>query len=525
MALCLRQIADDLSKTVVATIHSPTSFAFNLFDDLLLLGGDGASRGRVAYYGPLGHGGCTVREHFESIGYHFPTEDAGAYSLVEWVVDVISGKYSLLQESLAEHDHRSAHTTAVEENGNGNDEAAGGGSVERNGAGDDEDAATAIGSADSDVTSEPLPPRKGITFARSVSLGVSLAAKQDSDEPDFAGLYAKSALCAKMWGRERVMIMRRGYSSNSLPTEVDELGAGEPVHSALASGPTEEPALMRARTVRRATAVPWYFALWVLLKYRAVRNLTSIAFIAPRFADKMLTAFISATLFIGVGSRLDPQSIGSTVAVLFMVVALNGFGAASYVPTLAMDRALYYREVSDGLYYSIVYLLFNLLTEIFLSAITSICYTLIVWWAIDLQGSLGIFYIVYYISSLVGITAAYAVAAVSPTLEVANAMLPTYMVVNLFFAGFLIPLDSMPQGWRWYANIDPMRFGWEALMINNFAGTEQDTVAFVEGESVLEYYGLQGKSYSRRIGFLSIFFFVFTFFAWLGLTYLRHGTR
>ena len=141
-----------------------------------------------------------------------------------------------------------------------------------------------------------------------------------------------------------------------------------------------------------------------------------------------------------------------------MVVALNGFGAASYVPTLAMDRALYYREVSDGLYRSIVYLLFNLLTELFVSAITAILYTLIVWWAIDLQGSLGIFFIVYYISSIVGITAAYAVAAVSPTLEVANAALPTYMVVNLFFAGFLIPLDKMPQGWRWYANIDPMRY-------------------------------------------------------------------
>lgn len=443
VALCLRQIANDLNKTICATIHSPTSFAFNLFDDLLLLGGDGPSRGRVAFYGPLGKGGVAVRNHFEKIGYAFPT-DAGAYSLVEWVVDVISGKFSLLQESI---DHYRE----------GGEDGAMGASVGANGG-----AASLAPEGGADVGEGEqgggMAKKGKISFARSVSLGVSLAAKGKGEESDFAALYAESALCREEWGRVRSMLLRRGYSRSLLPVEADELGADEPVHEALASGPTEEPELLRAKTVKRATAVPWFWALWVLMRYRAMRNLTSIAFIAPRFADKMLTAFISATLFIGVGTGLDPQSIGSTVAVLFMVVALNGFGAASYVPTLAMDRALYYREVSDGLYRSIVYLLFNLLTELFVSAITAILYTLIVWWAIDLQGSLGIFFIVYYISSIVGITAAYAVAAVSPTLEVANAALPTYMVVNLFFAGFLIPLDKMPQGWRWYANIDPMRY-------------------------------------------------------------------
>ena len=42
---------------------------------------------------------------------------------------------------------------------------------------------------------------------------------------------------------------------------------------------------------------------------------------------------------------------------------------------------------------------------------------------------------------------AYTVAACSPNMDVANAALPTYVVTQLFFAGFLIRQPSMPVYW------------------------------------------------------------------------------
>ena len=509
VALCLRQIADSLDKTVCATIHSPTSYAFNLFDTLLLLGGDGLSRGRVAYFGPLGEGGSDVLRHFESLGYEFP-RSAGAYSLVEWIVDVISGKYSLVQESVAMRRAGGEITSGV------------GAAAE--GTGDER-----VQEGAEETGLRARPSKAPYATARSKSLAEVMKNKKDKgdDETDFAAAYAKSELKTQMWRRIRCLLLQRGYSASSLPENLeksDQAGNDE-LERSLEDGPTEEPALQRARTVKKATAVPSYFALWVLLKYRASKNLRSIAFIAPRFADKMLTAFISATLFIGVGSREDVQSVGSTAAVLFMVVALNGFGAASYVPTLSLERALFYREMADGLYRSYIYLAYNLIEEVIISSVTSILYTLIVWWAIDLQGSLGIFFIIYFLSSFVGIAAAYTSAAVSPTLEVANALLPTYMIINLFFAGFLIPLDTIPRGWRWYSNIDPMRFGWEALMINNFQNSDPGAVEFINGETVLEYYGFANKTYDRYIGFLTLFIPIFSVFAWAALTFIRHGSR
>lgn len=44
---------------------------------------------------------------------------------------------------------------------------------------------------------------------------------------------------------------------------------------------------------------------------------------------------------------------------------------------------------------------------------------------------------------------AYLVAALSPSMEVANAALPTCAVILLFFTGFLLRWNSIPVWWKW----------------------------------------------------------------------------
>ncbi len=48
-----------------------------------------------------------------------------------------------------------------------------------------------------------------------------------------------------------------------------------------------------------------------------------------------------------------------------------------------------------------------------------------------------------------GIVLAYFIAAMSPNMDVANAALPTYVVTLLFFAGFLLRFNDIPEYWRW----------------------------------------------------------------------------
>ena len=68
-------------RTIVCTIHSPTSKAFALFDDLLVL-----KEGKLAFGGPVNR----VEPYFEALGFG-RAGGAASDSLPEWLVDVMEG--------------------------------------------------------------------------------------------------------------------------------------------------------------------------------------------------------------------------------------------------------------------------------------------------------------------------------------------------------------------------------------------------------------------------------------------------
>ena len=69
----------------------------------------------------------------------------------------------------------------------------------------------------------------------------------------------------------------------------------------------------------------------------------------------------------------------------------------------------------------------------------------------------------------------------SPNLDVANASLPAYVGSLLFFVGCLLRVKDMPGYWRWYSYLNFLRYGWGALMVNQFEGKN---AIFLGGEEV-----------------------------------------
>jgi hypothetical protein len=78
-------------------------------------------------------------------------------------------------------------------------------------------------------------------------------------------------------------------------------------------------------------------------------------FIGPRFGDKVIFSLLILSLYWGIGAKEDAQSIQSTAALMYFICALCGYGAAAFVPSLTLDRPLFYRERADGLYGPITY--------------------------------------------------------------------------------------------------------------------------------------------------------------------------
>ena len=74
------------------------------------------------------------------------------------------------------------------------------------------------------------------------------------------------------------------------------------------------------------------------------------------------------------GSNLSSSNLINISAVLFMWTTLPAFGAASYVPAIVLERPLFVRERSDGLYRVITYLCAKMVEELFLALLISIAF-------------------------------------------------------------------------------------------------------------------------------------------------------
>ncbi len=60
---------------------------------------------------------------------------------------------------------------------------------------------------------------------------------------------------------------------------------------------------------------------------------------------------------------------------------------------------------------------------------------------------------------------AYFIAAAAPSMDAANALLPTYCITLLLFAGQLMTFQAMAWWLRWYSVIDVLTYSWGALMV------------------------------------------------------------
>lgn len=294
-------------------------------------------------------------------------------------------------------------------------------------------------------------------------------------------------------------------------------------------------ATMKDLSIKRATVTPFFSALKTLIKYRTTRNYRDPAFLGPRIGDKVIFSLLIGTLYWGVGSDADSSNVINVAGVLFMWTTLPAFGAASYVPAIVLERALFIRERNDGLYRVITYLCAKMVDELLLAGMASAVFGVIVWYMVDLQNSFLVFWLAYFLTLTNGIVLAYTVAAASPNMDIANAGLPTYVVTLLFFAGFLFRFHDIPRYWFWYSKIDFLRYSWGSIMKNQFgsgkfadltiAGDPPEGSDVPEQVSVLTFYSLDDVREAEYLAYLVVFAAVFFLLAFLVMTYVKHSAR
>ncbi|GFH26288.1 ABC transporter domain-containing protein, partial [Haematococcus lacustris] len=258
--------------------------------------------------------------------------------------------------------------------------------------------------------------------------------------------------------------------------------------------------IARELATTSSTTTPWWWGLKTLMKYRTTRNYRDGAFLGPRIGDKIMISLLIMTLYLNIGNKYESDNY------------------------INIKRNLFVRERADGMYHVITYFLAKMCEELLLAAVTTAPVSAWVFAGIRLQGLWVLFWLVYLATLSNGIVLAYWIAALSPNMDVANALLPTYVVTLLFFAGFLFRFEVMPLYWKWYSYINFLKYSWGSVMLNQFTAEKGDPI-WINGLTVLEYYNLEGANKWNYLGYLALFFLVFFTFAWFTLSYKKYSSR
>ena len=135
---------------------------------------------------------------------------------------------------------------------------------------------------------------------------------------------------------------------------------------------------------------------------------------------------------------------------------------------------------------------------------------------------------------MTGICLAYLVAAIAPNMDAANALLPTYVTICMYFGGLFLIFDRIPIGWYWFSWLSFLRYSWGAQMLNQFEASDPGKVgAFWDEDrqrtvTILEFYGMQGDimgSTGACVALLALTTLVFAILGAVAVSKVRHGSR
>lgn len=151
----------------------------------------------------------------------------------------------------------------------------------------------------------------------------------------------------------------------------------------------------------------------------------------PRLGDKIMFSVIILSLYWDIGSSKDVQGMQSCASLLYFIMALCGYGAAAVVPSLSLEKPLFIRERNDGCYSPGSYWVYKLTEEAVVTVCTCLLFAVIIFWSCSLRGSFLLFVVTYYACSMTGTILAYTIASAVPSMEAANALLPTCKFISL----------------------------------------------------------------------------------------------
>merc|ERR1712146_581290 len=188
-------------------------------------------------------------------------------------------------------------------------------------------------------------------------------------------------------------------------------------------------------------------------------------------ASNVITAALVGLLYGGVDTD-NPDDLQDTLSALFFVIISVAFLPAFIaVMIFPQQRILFNRERAARSFRISAYLTSLSLNLLWLEVVITIVFQLLFYFTVGLRPGVSAFlwfFVILFILTDTATMTGYLAGAAAPTAELANLYLTFPLLIWIFFSGFFVTYDNIPKWMLWAHYSSFMKYGYEAMIINQF---------------------------------------------------------
>ncbi|KLT39406.1 putative xenobiotic-transporting ATPase [Cutaneotrichosporon oleaginosum] len=188
------------------------------------------------------------------------------------------------------------------------------------------------------------------------------------------------------------------------------------------------------------------------------------------FGNLIMVLIISSIFY-----NLQPNtaSFYNRGGLLFFAILMNAFGSALEILTLYAQRPIVEKHAQYAFTHPSAEAFASMLCDLPYKICNAIIFNITLYFMTNLRREVGPFFYFFLVSFLLTLTMSMmfrSIASLSRSLTQALAPAAVLILGLVIYTGFALPISYMPGWSRWMNYLDPIAYGFESLMINEFHG-------------------------------------------------------
>ncbi|KAK9448253.1 ABC-2 type transporter-domain-containing protein [Limtongia smithiae] len=218
----------------------------------------------------------------------------------------------------------------------------------------------------------------------------------------------------------------------------------------------------------------------ILLRRGFQRQKGDRAYLFTSVFASVVQSLIIGSLFYNISDTY--AGVFSRGGVLFFSLLFFTLNSLAEMAIQYPQRAIVHKQKRFAFYHPAAEALAFMISTIPIKLVSMTVFCIVLYFLANLNRKAGQFFIFYLFVNLTSFTMNaffQMISSFSPSLALANSVAGLFLMVIFIYAGYLIPRPLMKVWFGWLSRVNPLAFGFEALMGSEFHGRKMDCTSYL----------------------------------------------